>query len=738
MPMRPALPGDNPILEAVYRGDGPIEEPLHLKDYWNVVRRRRGLVFVVFLLVFGAGVARVTLMRPVYQAATQILIERQISSVFDFEKNPRANEAWEDFYQTQYRLLESRLLARKAVERLDLLEDPEFGGPRPAAEVQAAVAAAPGTSAEMERVIDEFLARLRIQPVKNSQLVAISFHSSRPELAARAANTLTELYIEQTLDFRYRVSAEAGTWLDKETKEQTQKVQAAEVALQRFSESEGLANIEERRTLLEQKLKDLGSSLTIAKTRRLDKEALYKQMEATGNAEELPEALASPLVQGLRTELASLERQAAQLSAKGFLEEHPEMAKVRQQIEATRQKIAFEARRIVRAAQNDYRVAAAQEASAAAALENATNEAQDLAHRGLKYDALKRDLEASKQVSTSILTRQKQSDVSRDVQASNVHVIDPAVVPDAPVAPRPVRDLGLALVLGLGCAVAAAFLRDYLDTSVGQPSDVRRLGVPLLGVIPETGAGKSLLLLTNGQRKEAFAEGYRVLRTALHSPSEEGHGQVLLLTSTLPGEGKSLTSVNLAFALASGDSRVLVIDADLRRPVLSTLLGVRRTPGLSEVLTGVAQVDQAIQRVPGTRLDLLPSGTPVRKNPADLLATTALRELLAALRSRYDHVILDSPPGGAIADALILSPLADGVLVVARSGKVTKTDLVHVLERLVNARAFVLGVVLNGARPDRDGFDYGPAFDHEAFAHEGRLQLRPSTGNGQSHSRRLH
>jgi receptor protein-tyrosine kinase len=214
---------------------------------------------------------------------------------------------------------------------------------------------------------------------------------------------------------------------------------------------------------------------------------------------------------------------------------------------------------------------------------------------------------------------------------------------------------------------------------------------------------------------------------------------VLLLTSTLPGEGKSLTSVNLALALASAESRVLVIDGDLRRPVLSTLLGTRRTPGLSEVLTGVAKVEHAIQRVPGTRLSLLPSGTPVRRNPADLLATTALRDLLTSLRARYDHIILDTPPGGAIADALILSPLADGVLVVARSGKVTKAALVHVLERLVNARAFVLGVVLNRARPDLDRDDYGPALVREVLADEARLRLPPATGGRAPHSsRRVH
>jgi capsular exopolysaccharide synthesis family protein len=713
--------------ETLPREDGPPHEPAHLRDYWHVLLRRRWLVLFAFILVVSAGVARVFLQRPLYQATAQILIERDLPNVLDFDKNARVSEtAFEDYYQTQFRLLQSRLLARQAVQRLHLVRDPEFGGLGSGAEAQAAESAAPGTSPLLEQAIDLFLARLRVQPIKNSQLVAVAFRSHRPQLAARAANTLVEIYIQQTLEFRYRVSAEAGAWLDDETKEQSRKVEAAELALQKFKEQEGLVSFEERQALVEQKLKDLGSALTAAKTRRLDKAALYEQMREVGNPEELPEeAIHSPLIQSLRTELASLERQGAQLDAKGYLDEHPEVQRLRQQIEGTRQKIAFEARRLVRAAQNEFEVAASQEARVADALEAAKGEALDLSRRSVKYDALKRDLEASKRLSESILARQKQTDVARDVKASSVHVIDPAVVPTSPVQPRPRRDLALSLVLGLACAVAAAFIRDYLDTSVGRPSDVRHLGLPLLGIIPETGLRRSPLVVGNGRAREPFSEGYRVLRTALHPVRQAGHGQVVLVTSTLAGEGKSLTAANLALTLATTEERVLLIDADLRRPVLHSLLKLRPSPGLSEVLTRVSQPAQAIVRVPGSRLSLLASGAPVQRNPADLLATSTFRQLLAALRTRYDRIVLDTPPAGTIADALILAPQADGVLVVARSGKVTRSALAHLLERLVNARAQILGVVLNRARPDGDGYDYGPPFAAGAFTVDPRRALPP-------------
>jgi len=299
------------------------------------------------------------------------------------------------------------------------------------------------------------------------------------------------------------------------------------------------------------------------------------------------------------------------------------------------------------------------------------------------------------------------------MQASNVHVVDAAVPPQSPVRPRPLRDLALSLLLGIGGGIAAAFLRDYLDNSVAKPSDVRVLGLPLLGVVPEAKIRRKTLLPAKGQ--ETFHEGYRVVRTAL-PPLEGGHGQVLLVTSTLPGEGKTLTSANLALALASAGERVLLVDADLQRPTLSMLFRTTPGRGLCEVLSGSIRPQQAIFRVPGKNFSLLAAGTSRRSNPSDLLATGALRELLASLRGSYDRIVVDTPPAGALATALVLSPLADGVVVVARCGKVTSGDLLQVLQRLSQARAHLLGVVLNRARPDRHRYDYGATFEPNAFA----------------------
>jgi capsular exopolysaccharide synthesis family protein len=303
-----------------------------------------------------------------------------------------------------------------------------------------------------------------------------------------------------------------------------------------------------------------------------------------------------------------------------------------------------------------------------------------------------------------------------------VHVIDPAVTPRSPYRPQPVRDIGLALLLGLGCAGLVAFLRDYFDHSIAKPADVRVLGLSLLGVIPETRARDRQVLGAGRPGHEAFAEAHRMLRTAL--PADGEGAQVLLITSTQAGEGKSLTALNLAQALAASEERVVLVDADLRRPALSNLLQTREAPGLSDLLAGGARLGGAVQHVAGTRLRLLPAGGPAARNAADLLGTEAFRKILAELRERFDRIIVDSPPVGAVADALVLAPQTDGVLVVAHSGKVARGALVNVLERLAHARARVLGVVLNRARPDRHGYDYGPPFTAGTAAAYTRRRLK--------------
>lgn len=683
---------------------GP-EEETHLWEYLHVLLRRRSLVIAVALTVTALAAVRAFITSPAYAGIAQLLIERENPNVLSFKEVAEV-DARDDYYQTQYKLLQSRVLARRTIEAMNLLADPQFGGPRTPEEIEAARSAAPGEAPVMEGAIDAFLARLSVQAVKSSRLVTVSFEASGPEMAAQVTNKLCQLYIQQTLEFRYQTSSDAGQWLGGQIEEQRRKVSAAELALQNVKEREGIVNIEERRTLLDQKLKELGSALTGLKTTRLEKEALYNQMRNAGNPEELPEVMRSPIVQSLRIELASLERQQAQLLER-YLDQHPEVIRVKNQIQETRKKIGGESQRVIRAAENDYKAAAAQEASVSSALEATKAEILDLSRRGgVQYDSLKRELEASKTVLDSLLSRSKQTDVAQELKSSNIRIVDPAVVPRRPVRPRPLRETLLGLLVGLGVGVGLAFFLDYLDNTLKTPEDVRaRLGAPLLGVIPEMKESADLVVLS--PRVQApFAEGYRVIRTALNYSWPEPAPRIVVVTSTAPGEGKTLTSCNLALTFAAMDGKVLLIDCDLRKPQAHALMRARKSPGLSDILVGKSKPSDSIQRLAGTNLSILPAGTHV-PSPADLMTNRVMRGFLEGLRGFYNWIVLDTPPVGAVAEALILAPISDGVVVVAGAEMVPRNAVRNTLDRVAETGARILGVALNRVQVEKHAYYYG-------------------------------
>lgn len=699
------------------RSDDVIQprEGRHLLEYWFMIVRRRRLVASLTLLAAAALGVRAMLTRPMYRATAQLLIERQTPQVLEFKEITQMDARWgEDYYQTQFRLLQSRALAHRVIERLNLLADPDLGGPRPPEVIQQALAAPPGQSVLLEAAINGFLARVTVLWQRNTRLMSVSFDASRPELAAQVANALAQLYIEQSLALRYETSAEASSWLAEQIERQRAKVEQAELALQKLKEKEGIVNIEERRELVEQKLKDLGGALTTLKTQRLEREGLYRQMRDAGEVEELPEVMRSPVVQALRVDLASLERQEAQLLER-YMDQHPEVVKVRNQIQETKRKLSSEARRVVRAAENDYKAALFQERNVEGALEAAKAETLDLSQRGVRYDSLKRDLDASQAVLASLLSRSKQTDVAQELRATNIQIVDAAGLPRKPVRPRPLRDVGLGLLFGLILGCGLTFFLDYLDRTVKTPEDVRmHVGAPLLAVIPETVSPKGeRIVLLDPAGKGPFAEGYRVLRTALSYCWPAAGAKVVAVSSTLPREGKTLTSVNLALALAARDGNVLLVDGDMRRPQGQNVLRVKRTPGLSDILTGKAKPSEAIQGIAGTSLSFLSSGAHV-PSPADLLTPGVLKGLLDGLRSYYTWVVIDTAPIGAVSDALVFAPLSDGVVVVVGSEMVHRNAVAHTLERVEGTGARVLGVVLNHADVERHSYYYGQYYGHYA------------------------
>jgi succinoglycan biosynthesis transport protein ExoP len=717
--------------------DAPQPAEAHLWDYVHVLLRRRRMVLAVFVAVVGLAALRSFLTKPVYEATAQLLIEKEDPNVLSFKgvTEERAGTGIDDYYQTQYKLLQSRTLASNVIVQLDLLNDPEYGGPRDEDKIDAILSQPPGRDRTMEAAIASLLRRLTVQPIRNSRLVNVSVASGNPELAATATNTLAQLYIRQSLDLRSRTSAEAGEWLGTQIDEQRRKAEYADRKLQELKAAEGLVNIEERRTLLDQRLKELGSALNERKTERLQKEALWRQMSNAPNPEELPEVMRSGVVQSLRIELATLERQQTQL-LELYLDEHPEVVKVRNQIEETRRKIRAEAEHVIRSAENDYLAAAAQEESVASALEAAKQEARQLGLRAVSYDTQKKEVDAARQVLDSLMSRSKETDVAAELKSTNIRIVDPAAVPREPIRPRPVRDLALGILLGAFLSVGLAFFLEYLDNTVKTPDDVRQqLGTPLLGVVPVLTEEGSSLVVLNAALDQRFVEGYRVVRTALNYSWSEPGSRIITVTSTAPGEGKTLTAVNLALTLAVQEGRTLLIDADLRKPATHGLVSAHRTPGLSDVLVGKAKISETTQdRVKETSLAYLASGTEA-PSPGDLLTNRTMRGILDGLRKRYDWIVIDTPPVGAVSDPLVLAPLTDGVIVVTGAEMVPRKAVLHTLERIHDTSARILGIVLNRAQVDKHAYYYSHYYGHYYSRYYGTQTPRHHKrhgGNGKS------
>lgn len=686
------------------------QEAKHLLEYVDVVMRRWKIALAVTVVVASAAAVRTFMTRSVYTASAQVLIGGETPKVLSFQEITEVTTRQRDFYQTQLQLLKSRTLARRVVEAQGLLGLEEYGGPREPEEIEAALASLPGESPVLEGVIDRFLDRLRIAEVKNSQIVVVAFDAYAPSLAARVVNDVAEKYIEQNLEFRYQTSSEASSWLGSQIQAQEQRVAALDAALDALKEREGIVNIEERRRLNDQQLMELGSSLNRLSTERLEREALYQQMAASLRPDELPAVLESSLVQSLRVDRAELEGELAE-ARKRYLDQHPEVQRIRDQLADIDQRIAGEIRRIISAAENSFRATRAQEESVRAALDEVKREKLALDRNAVEYDARMRELEASRAVLDSLTSRSKQTDVARELDASSIRLVDRAVTPRRPSRPNRPLEVALGVLLGLGLGVGVAFFLDYLDNTIKTPEDVREhLKAPLLAVIAESVSQHGGPVL-QARPIGVFAEGYRVLRTAVDYSWPDREPRVLVVTSTCPGEGKTLTSVNLALTLASAGARTVLVDADLRKPQVSNMLKLPKRPGVSDVLVGHSTLVDARRKATGSSLEVVVAGTSP-PSPGDLITTPALERLIDSLREEFQYVVIDSPPVGAVADALILGRGADGVVVVTGAEMVPRAAARHTLERIAASGARVLGVVLNRARLGKHSYYSGHYYGH--------------------------
>ena len=758
--MREGLPSRNHRLPDIANPSGPpaIEyvlspetEERGFQEYWKMLAKRRRLIVLTCLVVFGL-VAFVTIRTPpLYTASTTLRIEPQSTPVIGVSEAAVAAGS-ENYFETQVALLKSRALASRVIKDLGLERNPNFTAPPPqpldklrswlmgsiesfltrifeaAQVVPQQKNVLPSTARSEPDVrpgsIGLYLSFLKAEPVPKTQLVKVSFSTMDPRLSEELANAHTATFIRMNLETRFELSKEAREFLEKKLAELRVKVGQSEEALNRFRKANGVVSLEGSENIVIDRMVDLNRRLTEARAKRIELESLSRTVKDK-NFAYLSQVIDNQLIVQLRSSIESMEAERARLSTIYKLD-HPRLQELDKQISQAQQRQNLEIRKVVRTIESDYAAARAREAALQADADRQQQSALNLKELAVQHTLLQGEFEANRTIFASVLKRLNETSVSTDSPLSNIQLAESAEMPRYPSSPQTQRALVLASVFGLSLGAGLALVLEHLNSSIRTPEEVwRAVAVPTLGAIPHWSSlrrreygyqrlpGNSplrFLVNSNGEEDQAvshtlvashhpfslIAESYRMIRSGLLLTQTDQPVQVVLLTSSRPGEGKTSVTLNLAITLAQSGRQVVVVDADLRAGNCHALLGLNNRYGLVHLLNDGLNLDAVLQRTAVNGLYLVPRG-PVPPDPAHLVGSDRMKEVLEGLRARFDLVLIDTPPAVAVSDALMLSVQCDGVLLVLRAQKTPVAAVQRVVERLEEVGARLLGTVLVGA-----------------------------------------
>ncbi len=736
-PPAPAITRQQSSPAAAKHGLFPAESDTHLLDRLNAIYKYRYVVVTIFLLVLLGVTIRTYTTTPMYRATTSVLIEEDRTATvagFNTQAPTDYSQDPEPYYQTQLRILTGRELATRVVQKLGLENVPEFNGQGPRRTGLAAVVdrmkeqgraltrrltggSAParpaGAKPSNDDLTNAFIGAVHVEQVRGSRLFNVSITSSDPQFAARAADVLAGEYVQFNLEYRTDATRKSLDFLAGEIAKQQKKVEDSERAMAEYRETNNALSLEDRQNTVVASLNQVNDQYTRVRTERIQKEAFYNQIKSLPLTVvgEAPAVASNPAVQSLRTRLAELQRQKAQLNER-YGPKNPQVIENDNAIADTSKQLQGAFAAAVQTIRSDYETARATEVRLANELKQSQGAAIDLNRKNVGYTVLEREAQSNRGIYEALLQRQNELQIVSNSGGNNVRLMDRAVVPGSPFTPDVRRNYMLGTFAGLLLAVGLVLAIDYLDDTVKTPEDItRRLKLPFLGLVPAV-KGNTHPLLSQEVPHE-FGEAFRALRTSLVFSSGSEGTRVIGLTSAQPLEGKTTTACNMAIALAYGGSRVLLIDADMRRPSVSRTLGIENNVGLSHLLTGQATARQAIRRTNVQNLWVMTAGmTP--PNPSELLASDRMKTLISNVQTGpFDWVLIDTPPVLAVTDAVIIAPWVSGVVFVIGSEMTQRRLAERAVETLLTSRPHVLGAVLNRVDIIRNKYYYSRYYGYK-------------------------
>jgi succinoglycan biosynthesis transport protein ExoP len=713
--------------------------------------------FILFVGIFSF------LASPIYKATTTLLIEEESSRILSIEDEFGYQRRAVDlrFYNTQLKLLKSKSLAERVARKMNLLSRQEFGaGKEPK---KSFFASLKGFISPKRKPEDEGLKSqiplnpyfevaaavqegIEVSPNRKTKLVEVSYRSPYPFLSADIVNSLAEEFISFSVEKRYETTQQASDFLSEQISELREDLAAKERELQRYGQEKKLFFTSEKESTIVSKFAAVLDAYTQAQIDRINKEAAYREVKDL-DVDSLPQFVNNTLIQTLKMDYARMKNEYEEMS-RTFKSNYPKMIELKAKLDSMREELKSEIKKAVDSAESEYRSALKKEDSLEDLLEAQKMDVVRMNSNAIFYNSLKIEVENMQRQLNSLIEMQKNAHVSArlgGLKTSNISIIDKAEVPKDPVSPNKKKNLILAFLVGIFGGVGLCFLIEFLDNTVKGPEDVEKLtGLPSLGAIPslppegmkkkkrygyyskyksyysyskENPENEEILpdikeieLVNYVHPKSFISENYRTVRTSILLSHAERPPKSIAFTSAFPKEGKTATVANMAVAFSQLDEKVLVVDGDLRKPRLHRIFKVKNIGGLSGYLTGKVSIEDAIQKTNVENIWLIPSG-PIPPNPAELLNSNRMKELLSQVKKEFDVVLLDAPPLLAVVDGVIISSFGDSIVFIIQAGKTTLKPFLQALEELKRAKAKVIGVLFNEVEAKGERY-YSPFYHY--------------------------
>ncbi|MCP5078273.1 MAG: polysaccharide biosynthesis tyrosine autokinase [Psychromonas sp.] len=718
----------------------PEEQIIDLKAYWTIVMKSKwkifGFAFFTTLLVaiFVAGLT------PIYRSTASLLIKANTENTVSIDSVYSLDTSRKEYFLTQFEILKSRAVSEQVIDKLGLATHKEFlpdekvgllsqikSTIRSFLPVQEPIGAEDARR-EKVKLIAAFQEKLAVSPVRKTQLVNISFEAKDPQLSALVANTVADIYITQEMSGQLDSTKKAAGWLKDRLDELRLNLETSITALQEYRVRENLIDIKSKgvRSIASDELESLTDSYLKAKRKRFESEtiSLFVSNVAINDIDSLmslPEISNHPLIKDIkRVQIEAQKNLSKMLSRYG--PKHPKLISTKAQLTTVSKQLSLQAKKLVKGIDKELKASRANERRLEQELTDEKQKFQLVTNKEQGYLKLQREVDANQSLYDTFLTRHKEMSITTDLGIQKARVIDRAEVPLNPAKPNKKLIVLLAFVASLGFAVVLTFVLDALNDSFASPLDIEsKLGMRLLGILPLIQLKRKESLPMHAyfnDKNKGFAEAVRTLRTGFVLSHIDNDHTVVVITSSIPGEGKTTTSMNIAFAMAQMEN-TLLIEADLRRPSFTRILDLPPyQAGLSNVISGTEKLEDAIIRDEQSGLDILPAGF-IPPNPLELLSSSKFEALMATLRNKYDRIVIDSAPTQAVSDALVLSKLSDSIIYVVRSESTKQRVVKKGLSRLFQIEAKIDGIVLNQVNIRKGNIEgYQGYYDSYGYGHE--------------------